>query len=67
MSTRNVDKGAKEDFKMAMRAQVARWNEPIDELIIRFLQRENELIRHSLMSSTPAPFSCKLNCFSCSP
>lgn len=51
MSTRGVDKGVKEDIKMAIRRQVTRSNEPIDSLIIKFLTRERELIYQSLVDS----------------
>ncbi|KAK6644383.1 hypothetical protein RUM43_000650 [Polyplax serrata] len=51
MSTRGVDKGVKEDIKMAIRRQVTRSNEPIDAIIIKFLTRERELIYHSLVDS----------------
>ncbi|XP_071448135.1 integrator complex subunit 10 isoform X2 [Hetaerina americana] len=49
MSTRGVDKGAKEDFKMAMRRQVARSNEPLDALMIHFLTNEKDLLLQTLM------------------
>uniref|UniRef100_A0A1B6J7H0 Integrator complex subunit 10 n=1 Tax=Homalodisca liturata TaxID=320908 RepID=A0A1B6J7H0_9HEMI len=48
MSTRGVDKGAKEDFKLAMKRQVARSSEPMDSLIITFLTEQRDLIGHSL-------------------
>ena len=51
MSTRGVDKGQKEDLRMAIRRQVARSNEPIDALIIKFLTRERELLHHSLIGT----------------
>lgn len=50
MSTRGIDKGVKEDFKAAMRTQIVRWNEPIDELIIRFLKAEYELMQRGLLA-----------------
>ncbi|RZF44932.1 hypothetical protein LSTR_LSTR013122 [Laodelphax striatellus] len=50
MSTRGVDKGAKEDFKMAMRRQTARINENIENLLIQFIVNEKEAIRHCLNS-----------------
>ncbi|XP_075219382.1 integrator complex subunit 10 isoform X2 [Lycorma delicatula] len=48
MSTRGVDKGAKEDFKMAMRRQTARWNENISSLVMRFITTEKDLLEHCL-------------------
>lgn len=48
ISTRGVDKGAKEDFKTAMRRQTARSHEAVDTLIIRFLSTERDLISESL-------------------
>ncbi|XP_067014792.1 integrator complex subunit 10 [Anabrus simplex] len=48
ISTRGADKGVKEDFKMAMRRQVARSSEPLDLLIIKFLSNERELLLQSL-------------------
>ncbi|XP_022184301.2 integrator complex subunit 10 [Nilaparvata lugens] len=50
MSTRGVDKGAKEDFKMAMRRQTARINENIETLLIQFIVNEKDAIRHCLNS-----------------
>lgn len=40
VTTRNVDKGVKEDLKMTIKRQVARSDEPIDALIIQFLSTE---------------------------
>uniref|UniRef100_A0A8D8W9X6 Integrator complex subunit 10 n=1 Tax=Cacopsylla melanoneura TaxID=428564 RepID=A0A8D8W9X6_9HEMI len=40
VTTRNVDKGAKEDLKATIKRQVARSDEPIDELIVKFLTTE---------------------------
>ena len=51
MSTRGVDKGVKEDIRTAIRRQVTRSNEAVDNLIIKFLCRERELIYHSLVDS----------------
>lgn len=48
ISTRGADKGVKEDFKLAMRRQVARSGEPLDQLIIKFLTSERELLLQSL-------------------
>ncbi|KAF4522951.1 hypothetical protein B566_EDAN009541 [Ephemera danica] len=40
MATRGVDKGAKEDFRQAMRRQVARGSENIESLVQQFLTNE---------------------------
>ncbi|XP_013133694.1 PREDICTED: integrator complex subunit 10 [Papilio polytes] len=40
IGTRGADKGVKEDFKQAMKAQVARCNESILNLIIQFISTE---------------------------
>ncbi|XP_069684038.1 integrator complex subunit 10 isoform X2 [Periplaneta americana] len=48
ISTRGTDKGVKEDFKMAMKRQVARSIEPLDNLIIKFLTSERDLLLQSL-------------------
>ncbi|XP_054258425.1 integrator complex subunit 10 [Macrosteles quadrilineatus] len=53
ISTRGVDKGAKEDFKLAMKRQVARSVEPIDGIITSFLTEQRDLINHSLSTSQP--------------
>lgn len=42
MSTRGVDKGAKEDFKLCMKRQTARSNEIIYGLIMRFITTEKD-------------------------
>ncbi|XP_021913688.1 integrator complex subunit 10 isoform X2 [Zootermopsis nevadensis] len=48
ISTRGTDKGVKEDFKLAMKRQVARSVEPLDNLIIKFLTSERDLLLQSL-------------------
>jgi hypothetical protein len=48
ISTRGTDKGVKEDFKLAMKRQVARSIEPLDNLIIKFLTSERDLLLQSL-------------------
>ncbi|PNF20874.1 hypothetical protein B7P43_G11190 [Cryptotermes secundus] len=48
ISTRGADKGVKEDFKLAMKRQVARSLEPLDNLIIKFLTSERDLLLQSL-------------------
>lgn len=40
IGTRGADKGVKEDIKVAMRAQVARCNEPIMNLVTQFITNE---------------------------
>lgn len=40
IGTRGSDKGAKEEIKQAIRRQVLRCNEPMEELIIKFLNQE---------------------------
>lgn len=40
IGTRGADKGVKEDIKLAMRAQVARCNEPIMNLVTQFITNE---------------------------
>lgn len=48
ISTRGADKGVKEDFKQAMKAQVARSNESILNLIIQFINSERSYFLQSL-------------------
>ncbi|PSN56704.1 hypothetical protein C0J52_00031 [Blattella germanica] len=48
ISTRGADKGVKEDFKLAMKRQVARSIEPLDNLIIKFLTSERDLLLQAL-------------------
>ncbi|XP_026271877.1 integrator complex subunit 10 isoform X2 [Frankliniella occidentalis] len=54
ISTRGVDKGAKEDFKSAMRRQVARSDEPVESLLIKFLTSEQDYVRRLLWPQTKA-------------
>ncbi|KAL1505353.1 hypothetical protein ABEB36_004940 [Hypothenemus hampei] len=49
ISTRGADKGAKEELRQAIRRQVARSNEKLDELLVNFLQNERPLILQSLV------------------
>nr|XP_018908601.1 PREDICTED: integrator complex subunit 10 [Bemisia tabaci]XP_018908602.1 PREDICTED: integrator complex subunit 10 [Bemisia tabaci]XP_018908603.1 PREDICTED: integrator complex subunit 10 [Bemisia tabaci] len=44
MSTRGVDKNVREDFKLMMRRQIARCNDPLDSLITDFLLSERASI-----------------------
>jgi integrator complex subunit 10 len=49
IGTRGADKGAKEEIKQIIKRQVARSNENVNELLIRFITHERELIFKSLM------------------
>jgi integrator complex subunit 10 len=49
IGTRGADKGAKEEIKQIITRQVARSNENVNELLIRFITHERELIFKSLM------------------
>ncbi|CAG9772960.1 unnamed protein product [Ceutorhynchus assimilis] len=49
IGTRGADKGAKEELKQAIKRQVARSNEKLDDLIINFLQNERALILQALV------------------
>lgn len=44
IGTRGADKGAKEEIKQAIRRQVARSNENLDELLIKFITQERSQI-----------------------
>nr|CAD7456317.1 unnamed protein product [Timema tahoe] len=55
ISTRGADKGVKDDFKQAMKRQVARSNEPIENLIVKFLVTEKHSILQSLVQVTTTP------------
>ena len=46
--TRGVNKGVKEDFKLAMEKQVSRTEENIESVIRSFLTEERDLIQHTL-------------------
>ncbi|KAK3927358.1 Integrator complex subunit 10 [Frankliniella fusca] len=52
ISTRGVDKGAKEDFKSAMRRQMARSDEPLEPLLIKFFTSEQDYVRRLLWPQT---------------
>ncbi|XP_001647882.2 integrator complex subunit 10 [Aedes aegypti] len=41
IGTRGVDKGVKEDFKQAIKQQITRSNEDLDELVVQFLQQQH--------------------------
>lgn len=47
--TRGVNKGVKEDFKVAMEKQVARSSENLETVIRQFLLNEKELLQQNLM------------------
>lgn len=49
IGTRGSDKGAKEEIKQAIRRQVLRSNEPLDELIVKFLSQERGHIVQTLI------------------
>lgn len=49
IGTRGADKGAKEEIKQVIKRQVARSNENVNELLIRFLTHERGLILQTLM------------------
>ncbi|XP_063232724.1 integrator complex subunit 10 isoform X2 [Bacillus rossius redtenbacheri] len=53
ISTRGADKGVKEDFKLAMKQQVARCREPVDDLVVKFLVSERASVLQSLACSPP--------------
>lgn len=46
IGTRGADKGVKEDFKQAMKAQVARSNESILNILVQFLNSERSYFLH---------------------
>ncbi|XP_050361651.1 integrator complex subunit 10 [Nymphalis io] len=50
IGTRGADKGVKEDFKQAMKAQVARSNESLLNLIIQFITAERSYFLQALLS-----------------
>lgn len=54
ISTRGVDKGAKEDFKSAMRRQMARSSEPLEPLLIKFLTNEQDYVKRLLWPQSKA-------------
>lgn len=49
IGTRGADKGVKEDIKQAMRAQVARCNEPIINLVTQFITQERNHLLQSFL------------------
>ncbi|XP_019767898.1 integrator complex subunit 10 [Dendroctonus ponderosae] len=49
IGTRGADKGAKVELKQAIKRQVARSNEKLDDLLISFLQSERALIMQALV------------------
>ncbi|XP_031333411.1 integrator complex subunit 10 [Photinus pyralis] len=49
IGTRGADKGVKEEIKYAIKRQIARSNEPLDLLIMKFISQERGHILQSLM------------------
>ncbi|KAK9874773.1 hypothetical protein WA026_005580 [Henosepilachna vigintioctopunctata] len=49
IGTRGADKGAKEEIKQAIRRQVARSNEKLDELLVKFITHERNQILQILV------------------
>lgn len=49
IGTRGADKGAKEEIRLAIRRQIARSNEALDQLMIKFISQERGHILQSLM------------------
>jgi integrator complex subunit 10 len=47
--TRGVNKGVKEDFKVALEKQVSRCNENIESIIRSFLAEEIETLQSNLL------------------
>ena len=46
--TRGINKGVKEDFKVAMEKQASRSDECVNKLIVSFLKEERQLLLKSL-------------------
>lgn len=46
--TRGVNKGAKEDLKLAMEKQMARCDDDLEQLLVNFVQQERELLEQQL-------------------
>ncbi|XP_018566240.1 integrator complex subunit 10 [Anoplophora glabripennis] len=49
IGTRGSDKGVKEEIKQAIRRQIARNNERLDELLISFIQNERTILLQTLV------------------
>lgn len=49
IGTRGADKGAKEEIKQAIRRQIARSNESVDELLVKFITQERSQILQVLV------------------
>ena len=49
MTTRRGDLGAREDFRTAMKRQMNRSRENIEDLIIRFLMQERDTLVSSIL------------------
>ncbi|CAB3374081.1 Hypothetical predicted protein [Cloeon dipterum] len=61
MATRGVDKGAKEDFRLAMKRQVARSSENIQSLVQQFLINERAAVLQTVSGNLiPSPKNAPL-------
>lgn len=49
IGTRGADKGAREEIRLAIRRQIARSNEALDQLMVKFISQERGHILQSLM------------------
>ncbi|KAK4883162.1 hypothetical protein RN001_006481 [Aquatica leii] len=49
IGTRGADKGVKEEIKHTIKRQIARSNEPLDQLVVKFISQERGHILQSLM------------------
>lgn len=49
IGTRGADKGVKEEIRQALKRQIARSNEPIDQLVLTFITQERGHILQTLM------------------
>ena len=47
--TRGVNKGVKEDFKVAMEKQVARSGENVESVLRQFLSEEKDILQQNLL------------------
>lgn len=51
IGTRGVDRGIKDEFRQMIRKQMARSNEDIDTLIIRYITQERTILKTMLFGS----------------
>jgi hypothetical protein len=42
ISTRGAGKGVKDEFRLAVKKQVSRWSEPVDETMLLFFKNEKD-------------------------